>query len=318
MSVLDRDRSVLDGRRSVLDGRQSVLLVHAHPDDESLATGALIAELVARGTRVWLLTGSRGERGEVVPGPLSGLEGTEDLSRERERELRRAARTLGISDCFWLGESPARSSGLGTRRYLDSGMKWILPGLAGPADHIEDIDATLTMAPLREVAQDVAALIAHLQPSLVISYDDGGGYGHPDHVRMHEATLAACRAHETPFAQILHAPGPDAEWFELDAHFDTVAAALRCHASQLTVDGSHVVHSGGQREPITTAVGLGLVGGEAHVYRAGSRSSGMTSSTVRATSATAPTMANAAGAIPAASPALCNASTSTASPCAGT
>ncbi len=58
---------------SLLDARDSVLFVHAHPDDETISTGALIAELVARNIRVFLLTATRGERGEVVPGPLANL-----------------------------------------------------------------------------------------------------------------------------------------------------------------------------------------------------------------------------------------------------
>ncbi|TFD20854.1 PIG-L deacetylase family protein [Cryobacterium sp. TMT4-10] len=238
----------------LLDGVASVLFVHAHPDDETISTGALIAELVARGIRVSLLTATRGEQGDVVPGPLSVLEGTDALTHEREQELRRAAETLGIAARFRLGERPARAGHLQRRVYRDSGMKWIRPGLAGPADDIDD-DA-LVRAPLAEVAADVAALIAQLRPDLVISYDNGGGYGHPDHVRMHEATLAACRAESAPFAEVVHDPAPDAEWFALDRHLATVTATLRCHASQLTVDGAHIVHSGGQREPITLAVGL--------------------------------------------------------------
>jgi N-acetyl-1-D-myo-inositol-2-amino-2-deoxy-alpha-D-glucopyranoside deacetylase len=239
---------------SLLDAAQSVLLVHAHPDDETISTGALIAELVAHGATVWLLTATRGERGDVVPGPLSSLAGTDALTGERERELQRAAATLGIAARFWLGEPPARATGLSPRRYRDSGMKWIRPGLAGPADDVDD-DALCRAQP-GEVTDYVAALIVHLRPSLVISYDDGGGYGHPDHVRLHQAALAASRAHDTPFAEILPAPETDAEWFTLDRHIDTVTAALRCHASQLTVDGSDIVHSGGQREPITTSLGL--------------------------------------------------------------
>ena len=239
---------------SLLDARQSVLLVHAHPDDETISTGALIAELVARGTKVSLLTATRGERGEVVPGQLSGLEGTDALTLERERELQRAADALGIAERFWLGEPPARAPGLLPRRYRDSGMPWIGPGLAGPANDVDD-DA-LAVAALGEVTDDVAALIARLRPSLVISYDNAGGYGHPDHVRTHEAALAASRALDAPFAEILQMPAADAEWFALDRHLGTVTAALRCHASQLTVDGLDIVHSGGQREPITVSLGL--------------------------------------------------------------
>jgi len=239
---------------SLLDGCTSVLVVHAHPDDETISTGALIAELVERGIRVALLTATRGERGEVVAGPLSVLEGTDALSRERERELHGAVRALGISAHFWLGRSPARAESLAARHYLDSGMTWINPGLAGPATDVAD-DA-LVRAPLAEVTDDVGALIAHLQPSLVISYDHGGGYGHPDHVRVHDATRAAARSLNTPFAEIRQQADADGEWFDLERHLATVTAALRCHASQLTVEGIELVHSGGQREAITTSVGL--------------------------------------------------------------
>ncbi|MBC7441715.1 MAG: PIG-L family deacetylase [Ramlibacter sp.] len=242
------------GGPGLLSGVSSVLFMHAHPDDETISTGALIAELVGRGIRVSLLTATRGERGDVVPGPLSVLEGTAELTRERERELAGATAALGIEEQFRLGERPARASGLEPRVYRDSGMTWIRPGLAGPADDIDE-DA-LVRAPLGEVTDDLAALIALLRPALVISYDNGGGYGHPDHVRMHEAALAACRAGGTPFAEVVHAPAADAEWFALDRHLATVTAALRCHASQVTVDGTHIVHSGGQREPITLSVGL--------------------------------------------------------------
>ena len=248
---------------TLLHGVSTVLFVHAHPDDETIATGALIAELVARGIRVSLLTATRGEQGEVVSGALSVLEGTDALTRERERELAGAAAALGIglSDRFWLGTPPARAAGLAPRAYRDSGMTWIRPGLAGPAENIDD-DA-LVRAPLGEVTADVAALIGRLRPALVISYDNGGGYGHPDHVRMHEAAVAASRVAGVAFAEVVHevsdgsVPGA-AEWFDLSAHLTTVTAALRCHASQLTVDGDHIVHSGGQREPIITAVGLRL------------------------------------------------------------
>lgn len=239
---------------SILDGLASVLFVHAHPDDETISTGALIAELVARGTRVTLLTASRGERGEVVPGPLSVLEGTAELTSHREQELQCATDALGVAERYWLGTPPARAAGLAPRVYRDSGMQWIQPGVAGPA--ADSGPDALTTAPLAEVVADVAALIEQLRPSLVISYDDEGGYGHPDHVRVHEATIAASRELGVPFAETLHAPVTDTEWFVLDAHLGTVTRALSCHASQLTVDGTHIVHSGGQREPIVTSVGL--------------------------------------------------------------
>jgi N-acetyl-1-D-myo-inositol-2-amino-2-deoxy-alpha-D-glucopyranoside deacetylase len=252
---------------SMLDGARSVLLVHAHPDDETLATGGLIAEMASRGIRVMLVTATRGERGEVVPGELSGLEGTDALTARREQELRDAAHVLGIDECYWLGQPPARGPGLAPRHYRDSGMSWIRPGLAGPAVDGALDDQALTRAPLEAVSADIGALIGHRHPSLVISYDSGGGYGHPDHVRVHQAALAASRALGTPFAEIVPAAvegagagmGAVTEWYDLDAHLCTVSAALRCHASQLTVDGSEIVHSGGQRERITASLGLRLL-----------------------------------------------------------
>ncbi|KGJ73380.1 hypothetical protein GY21_11525 [Cryobacterium roopkundense] len=248
---------------SVLDGLSSVLFVHAHPDDETISTGALIAELVSRGIRVTLLTATRGERGEVVAGPLSQLEGTQALSDERELELERAVRTLGVAERFWLGEPPARRNTLEPRHYRDSGMSWISPGLAGPANDVSD--EALVRAPLGDVTQDIESLLDALRPSLVISYDHGGGYGHPDHVRVHDATVAASRAAGTPFAEIVHVRADASEWFTLDRHEETVLAALRCHASQLTVDGTQIVHSGGQREDVITSVGLRAQAGRPHL-----------------------------------------------------
>ncbi|MFC5928702.1 GlcNAc-PI de-N-acetylase [Cryobacterium melibiosiphilum] len=241
-------------RTSILDGCCSALFVHAHPDDETISTGALIAELVARGIRVTLLTATRGERGEVVAGPLTGLEGTVELAAERERELQRATDALGIAERFWLGEIPAQEPSRSPRRYRDSGMEWIRPGLAGPANDVDE-DA-LVRAPLVEVVTDVAALMRHVEPDLVISYDNGGGYGHPDHVRVHEAAVQASAECRIRFAEIASTPGARVEWFELEEHRATVTAALRQHASQLTVDGTEIVHSGGQRETITTSIGL--------------------------------------------------------------
>jgi len=240
---------------SILDDAHCVLLVHAHPDDETLSTGALILELIERTKRVVLATGSRGERGEIVASVrhLVG-EGEEQLVAARERELHRALDVLGVSEHHMLGMPPARAAGLPARRYRDSGMRWVAPGLAGPALDVPQ-DA-LSLADLDEVVGDLRALIDVVKPGLVISYDDNGGYGHPDHRRIRQAALLAAAQASVVFAEIAQAPGPDVEWLELSARLPTVQRALRSHATQLTVDGDDVVHSGGQREPITTSVGL--------------------------------------------------------------
>ncbi|MCP2031097.1 N-acetyl-1-D-myo-inositol-2-amino-2-deoxy-alpha-D-glucopyranoside deacetylase [Okibacterium sp. HSC-33S16] len=241
----------------LLTGVRSVLFAHAHPDDETLASGGLIAELVARGIHVTLLTASRGERGEVVAGPLSHLAGTEALSIERERELAGALDVLGITEHYWLGTPPARAAGQPERHYRDSGMVWVREGVAGPAD--DAATDALARAELADVTADVAALLRTTQPDLVISYDDHGGYGHPDHVRIREAAVRASAQTGIPFAELLDEPAPDARWFELEHRRTTMTDALRWHASQLTVFGDEVVHSGGQREAIRPSVGLRIV-----------------------------------------------------------
>jgi N-acetyl-1-D-myo-inositol-2-amino-2-deoxy-alpha-D-glucopyranoside deacetylase len=252
----------------------TVLFVHAHPDDETLSSGALIRELVASGVRVVLLTATRGEQGEVVAAVRhtvpSGHNGEPDpaaLTLIRLDELAGAVRSLGIADAVFLGEPPARASGAAARRYLDSGMRWLDPDadgrvLAGPALDVDD--RALTAAPLAEVSADVLAYLRQVQPDLVVSYDDIGGYGHPDHRRAREAALAAAREAGVPFAEIvppeaISPDAPDARLVDATPRLAEVQDALRHHATQLTVDGADVVHSGGQREPIRLVTGLRLV-----------------------------------------------------------
>lgn len=238
-----------------LAGARTVLFVHAHPDDETLATGGLILTLVAEGARVELLTATRGEQGEIVPALRESV-GTDpvELTRVRERELAQAVARLGIASAHYLGEPPARAVGLAARRYRDSGMRWVTPELAGPAEDVPP-DA-LTAAPLSEVTADIAAFLAVTRPDAVVSYDDLGGYGHPDHRRIREATLAACRAERVGFVEVVPPDAPDAWPVDASARLGALQHALRAHATQLTVDGAEVVHSGGQRQAIQVAVGL--------------------------------------------------------------
>ena len=115
----------------------TICFVHAHPDDETLASGALIAHLVHLGHRVSVLTATRGEMGEVVPGPLSQLAGTPELELRREQELAGALDVLGVTDHAFLGTPPARAGG-SVRRYLDSGMRWVSEHVAGAAERADD------------------------------------------------------------------------------------------------------------------------------------------------------------------------------------
>ena len=236
----------------------TVLFVHAHPDDETLSSGGLILELAARGVRVQLLTATRGERGEVVSA-LRDRIAVDALTGVRVDELAEAVRRLGIADAHLLGDPPARAAGLPPRRYSDSGMRWVTPTLAGPVDDAPS--EALTRAPEAEIDADLRALLDQLgrsgnAPDAIVSYDDQGGYGHPDHRAIRAAALRTGRTAGIPFVELVDPDAPGAFVVDATARLDEIAHALRAHATQLTVDGSHVVHSGGHREAIATRYGL--------------------------------------------------------------
>ena len=159
-----------------------ILFVHAHPDDETITTGGTIATLVAEGAQVTVLSATRGEAGEVIPKDLQSLEGDRTgLARVREAEIAEAMAALGVRDHLFLG---------GTARiFEDSGMEWAPDGHAVAASSMPE--AALCAAELTTVARYIAAVIDELRPHAVITYASNGGYGHPDHVRVHEATVAA-------------------------------------------------------------------------------------------------------------------------------
>ncbi|MDI2099653.1 PIG-L family deacetylase [Ruicaihuangia caeni] len=233
-----------------------VLFVHAHPDDETISSGGMLAALSEQGVQVSLLTLTRGELGEVIPEELRHLQGSPDLAPRREAELRAALQALGVSDHRYLGERDARWADLPPRRYEDSGMRWAEPGRAEPLDAVSA--SSLCGAPLAEVATDIAAAIAALQPDAVVSYDADGGYGHPDHVRAHQASRLAADAAGVPFWVIEPARGeaPAADGFAqpvpddavpIDARGvrERVTAALHAHRTQLQpVDGGFALSNG--------------------------------------------------------------------------
>jgi N-acetyl-1-D-myo-inositol-2-amino-2-deoxy-alpha-D-glucopyranoside deacetylase len=145
---------------------RALLMVHAHPDDEALATGGTLARYSAEGARTVLVTCTRGEAGEISDPSLAT---PENVGEVRERELAEAVEALGIVRFVQLG-------------YRDSGM-------IGTPDN--DHPASLNRADLEEVTLRLVQLIREERPEVVVTYDEHGGYGHPDHIRAHEATVAA-------------------------------------------------------------------------------------------------------------------------------
>lgn len=252
-----------------------VLFAHAHPDDETLSTGALIADLSARRVRCVVVTATRGECGEMraeVAAEVgaqagAGCRSSEDaLIALREREWRCAGQILGVASQEFLGHSTGR-------HYRDSGMQWVRPGVAGPTETRPD---AFTRLPVQDAVTDLRAVIAAHRPDYVVSYDDAGTYGHPDHLRMCQVARAACT--EVPLIEIVsERAGTDPTalpgWQALPATEDAVAAALACYRSQLAVRhagqaGSGVVeieHVGGQQQSLPCGIALVWAGaGVAH------------------------------------------------------
>ena len=169
-----------------------LLLVHAHPDDESITTGATMARYAADGAQVTLVTCTRGEQGEIIPPGLSHLTGGDDgsLGPYREAELAAAMKALGVADHRFLGERAARP-----QRFVDSGMALDHEGLVIPAPdppHGAFVAASGDEdAQVEAEAEVLAEVLREVRPQVVVTYEPGGGYGHPDHVRAHVITMRA-------------------------------------------------------------------------------------------------------------------------------
>jgi N-acetyl-1-D-myo-inositol-2-amino-2-deoxy-alpha-D-glucopyranoside deacetylase len=166
-----------------------VLGVFAHPDDETISAGGLLASAARAGLPVTVVMGTRGERGQVIPLDLAHLDGDPvGLAHQRTRELDRACAALGVRSHYFLDQVP----GLATRRparFSDSGMVWVRPGVAGPLPDAGP-DALSTI-PVEVTARLLAARLRVERPQVVITEDPRGGYGHPDHVHMHQTVMRA-------------------------------------------------------------------------------------------------------------------------------
>ena len=170
-----------------------LVAVHAHPDDESLSTGALLATWARAGLATTVVTCTRGERGEVIGAPLAHLEGDGPaLAAHRVGELASALAALGVQDHVFLDEVAGTSTG----RFEDSGMAWLGAGRAGTADEVPP--QAFVSVDLEDAARRLARVLRDRRPAVVVTYEPGGGYGHPDHVRAHEVTRRAVELVEPP------------------------------------------------------------------------------------------------------------------------
>jgi N-acetyl-1-D-myo-inositol-2-amino-2-deoxy-alpha-D-glucopyranoside deacetylase len=162
-----------------------LLLVHAHPDDESINNGATMAKYVADGVGVTLVTCTRGEEGEVLLPGLSHLASDKEdaLGEHRVTELAAAMELLGVRDHRFLGEP--------TRRWRDSGMMGM--------PHNENAN-NFWQANIDEGAAELVKVILEVKPQVLITYDEFGGYGHPDHIQAHRVTMRAAELAAVPNA----------------------------------------------------------------------------------------------------------------------
>ncbi len=144
----------------------SLLAVFAHPDDEAFGTGGTLARYASEGIPVTLVCATRGEVGEIA----EGTDATpETLGEVREGELKCAAETMGVQELIFLG-------------YRDSGM-------AGTPEN-EHPDAFVN-APFEQVVIQLVQIIRRVKPEVVVTFEPNGGYGHPDHIAIHKATVEA-------------------------------------------------------------------------------------------------------------------------------
>jgi N-acetyl-1-D-myo-inositol-2-amino-2-deoxy-alpha-D-glucopyranoside deacetylase len=193
-----------------------LLFVHAHPDDESLANGATIAQYTARGAQVQVVTCTLGEEGEVIGERWAELaaDRADQLGGYRIAELTQALRELGVEGPVYLG---------GAGRWRDSGMQG-----SEPRRRQRFIDADD-----REAVGALVAIIRKLRPHVVVTYDPNGGYGHPDHIRAHNVTTAAVAA-----AGTTEYPG---EPWAVPKFYWTVMAVSAFEAAMRTLDSSDLL-----------------------------------------------------------------------------
>ena len=159
-----------------MSAAKRLLLVHAHPDDETINNGVTMAKYAASGAQVTLVTCTRGEEGEVLVTELANLASDKDdkLGEHREVELKDAMAQLGINDFRFLGAP--------NKKWRDSGMMGTTQNERGDVFWQADLD---------EASYELVKIILEIKPQVLITYDEFGGYGHPDHIKAHRVAMRA-------------------------------------------------------------------------------------------------------------------------------
>ncbi|OXM73202.1 N-acetyl-1-D-myo-inositol-2-amino-2-deoxy-alpha-D-glucopyranoside deacetylase [Amycolatopsis thermalba] len=257
-----------------------LLLVHAHPDDESITTGGTIARYAAEGVDTTLVTCTLGEEGEIIPKGLDqlGAWAGDQLGGYRSGELASAVRALGLTRQCYLG---------GIGRWRDSGMAGT-PSAGHPR--------AFSGGDPHEQATQLRAVLDDVRPHVVVTYNAFGGYGHPDHIRAHAVTMIAVQdapyvrrvfhiaasrdALDRGVARLREEPGlpwrlpadgelpttPDEEIttaIDVRDHLDAKIAALAAHETQISVRPPAFALSNGIAQPIDEIEHYVLVHGPA-------------------------------------------------------
>src|SRR3954469_22924928 len=179
-AVLAEAASAVDGQAepaafTPLDVPRRLLLVHAHPDDEAIGTGATMAKYAAEHALVTLVTCTLGEEGEVLVPELEHLAAAREdtLGQHRIGELAAACEALGVEDHRFLG---------GAGRWRDSGMMGL---------ETNNRPNCFWQADMDEATLELVRVMREVRPQVVVTYDDNGGYGHPDHIQAHNVAVRA-------------------------------------------------------------------------------------------------------------------------------
>jgi mycothiol conjugate amidase Mca len=236
-----------------MPAHRTLLAVHAHPDDECISTGGILARYAAEGVRTVLVTCTDGAVGEISDPALAT---PENLAEVRSHELDESVRVLNISRLVKLG-------------YRDSGM-------AGTADN--DDPRSFQQSSFDEALERVVQVVREERPQVVVTYDENGGYGHPDHIRAHQVAVAAFHAASDPERY----PGAGPAWSPTRLYYAVIPrSAMRSFGERLRAAGIEVpfrevrddedVPFGVADELVTTVVDVSAYVGAKHASLAAHR-----------------------------------------------